>query len=84
MEIILYMILAFLTYYLIRIYILRENLTLDDLNKDNKNLHEKVDKLHNEYEVIHQKIDKQDKAMGKASDQVSSLHSSITSAIKSP
>ena len=83
MEYILYLLLMIATFFLVRLYVFRENLTLQELETQNKKLIKKVDKVQTEYEALTQKIDKQQKTMKDASDKATSLSTSITAAVRS-
>jgi septal ring factor EnvC (AmiA/AmiB activator) len=82
MELFLYGILAVVVYYFTRVYLLKEHLTLEEVNSDYKKLDKKIDSLEHEYRSLHQKIDSQEKTMSKASDQAKAINSSLTSAIR--
>lgn len=71
------------SFFLVRVYLFRENLTLQELDTDNKKLTKKIDKVQSEYEALTQKIDKQQKTMKDASDKATSLSTSITAAVRS-
>jgi len=82
MELILYFLLCIAVYYLVRVYLLKEHLTLQEVSTDYKKLDKKLDSLEDEYKALQQKIDSQEKTMSKASSQASALTASLSSAIK--
>lgn len=78
----LYFLLLVAIFLLVRIYFLRENLTLQELDTDNKKLNKKIEKVQNEYEAIQQKLDQQQKTMKDASDKATALSSNLTAAVR--
>jgi septal ring factor EnvC (AmiA/AmiB activator) len=82
MELVLYFLLCVAVYYVVRLYILKEHLTLEEVSTEYKQLDKKIDSLEKEYKSLQQKIDSQEKTMSKASNQASSLSASLSSAIR--
>jgi len=82
MELFLYVILLVIVYYFTRVYLLKEHLTLEEVNTDYKKLDKKIGSLEEEYRALQQKIDSQEKTMSKASSQASAINASLSSAIK--
>ena len=82
MELVLYVLLCVVVYYLVRVYMLKEHLTLEEVNTDYKKLHKKIGSLEEEYKSLQQKIDSQEKTMSKASSQASAINSSLSAAIR--
>jgi septal ring factor EnvC (AmiA/AmiB activator) len=81
MELFLYILLLGLAYYFTRVYLLKEHLTLEEVNTDYKKLDKKIDSLEEEYKSLQQKIDSQEKTMSKASSQASAINSNLSNAI---
>jgi len=82
MELFLYLLLLGLAYYFTRVYLLKEHLTLEEVNTDYKKLHKKIGSLEEEYKSLQQKIDSQEKTMSKASAQASAINANLSNAIK--
>jgi septal ring factor EnvC (AmiA/AmiB activator) len=82
MEAVLYFLLCVVVYYFIRVYLLKEHLTLQEVSTEYKQLDKKIDSLQDEYKALQQKIESQEATMNKASSQASALTSSLSAAIR--
>jgi septal ring factor EnvC (AmiA/AmiB activator) len=82
MEAVLYFFLCVVVYYFVRVYLLKEHLTLQEVSTEYKQLDKKIDSLQDEYKALQQKIVSQENTMNKASSQASALTSSLSAAIR--